>query len=122
MGFEMITIQQLYGDFWQVARPGFHERVGASLGPRGSGLLMEVFAWTGVGPEHGVLDIGSRDAGSAIRIAEKFGCRVTALDPVEAHVEGSRLRIAEAGMQDRVTAALGRIEALPCEDGTIDRI
>jgi len=117
-----VSVDELYRDLWRRPRPGFEERLGTSLAPRGFGLMMELFGETGAGPEHTVLDVGCRDADLSIDLAKAYGCRVVAVDPIEAHVADAEPRIREAGLEERVTARVGRIEALPLEDASVDRI
>lgn len=117
-----ITAEQLYGDFWHIARPGFDQRIDRSLDPKGPDLLMECFLETGIRATHTVLDAGCRDATLSIQLARTYGCRVVALDPCEAHVEAVSRQVAEAGLQERITPTLGALEALPLPDCSVDRI
>ncbi|MDP2117629.1 MAG: class I SAM-dependent methyltransferase [Brevundimonas sp.] len=65
-------------------------------------------ARTGLEPGARAIDIGTGNAGVAIRLAERFGLVVSAieLDPVMAEL--ARLRIDEAGARDRVSLTVGR--------------
>jgi ubiquinone/menaquinone biosynthesis C-methylase UbiE len=116
------SIDQLYGDLWGRSASRLSEDVGRSLSPRSADCLYDAFARCGVGPEHVVLDAGSRDAGHAIELAKRFGCRSVALDPVSLHREYMKKAIAEADLGDRVTATQGAIEALPFKDASMDAI
>jgi sarcosine/dimethylglycine N-methyltransferase len=116
------SIDELYGDLWGRSASGLSEDVGRSLSPRSADWLYEAFAGCGVGPEDMVLDAGSRDAGHAIELAKRFGCRCVALDPVSLHREYMQKAIAEADLSDRVTAVQGDIGALPFTDASVDAI
>jgi SAM-dependent methyltransferase len=116
------SIEQLYGELWGKSVPGFDDEMGKSLSPRDSDGLYDLFAPCGVGPEHLILDVGSRDAGHAIALAKRFGCRCVAVDPVPLHMPLMQKAIAEADLGDRVTAEQAAIEALPSADATVDAI
>ena len=53
------------------------------------------------------LDAGAGFGGTAIHLAQTFGTRVTAVTPVERHVELMRELVARAGVGDRVEPMLG---------------
>jgi ubiquinone/menaquinone biosynthesis C-methylase UbiE len=116
------SIYELYGEIWGEGAPGFEEELGRSLEPRSHDCLYELFGRCGIPSDGLVLDAGSRDAGHAVELAKRFGCRCLAIDPVPRHQEWMSKSIAEAALGDRVTAALAAIEALPCGDASIDAI
>ena len=111
----------LYNDIWS-STGEIEDRCKQSLSPRGADLLYELFA--GFGPTVGseVIDIGCRDAGYAIELASRFGCRVLGIDPAPVHIERAHTKIAEAGLADRVRAELAGIEALPAAAASLDLI
>ena len=51
-----------------------------------------------------MLDVGSRDAGHALELAKRFGCRCVAIDPVTLHRQQMRQTIDGTGLGDQVTA------------------
>lgn len=72
-----------------------------------------------LGPDDHLLEIGSGWGGFAIHAARRFGCRVTAATISQKQFEFTKNRIAEAGLDARVTVL--------CEDyrsltGTYDKI
>ena len=69
-----------------------------------------------------MLDVGSRDAGHALELARRFGCRCVAIDPVALHRQQMSRTIAEAGLESQVTAVQAAIEALPFADASVDAI
>lgn len=75
-----------------------------------NGVTMEAIesavARTGLEPGASAIDIGTGNAAVALRLAERFGLRVTAIeyDPVMADL--ARQRIDAAGARDRVTLAI----------------
>src|SRR5262249_50065901 len=116
------SVSELYGELWGKSVPGFDEDVDRSLNPRGADCLYEMFARCGVGPAPLVLGAGSRDAGHAIALAKRLGCRCIAIDPVPLHMQSMQKAIAEAALGDQVTAQQAAMEALPFADGSVDAI
>ena len=116
------SIYELYGDLWGTSTPGLSEDVGKSLKPRSADWLYRAFAQCGVSPNDLVLDVGSRDAGHAIELAKRFGCRCVAIDPVPLHREYMRKAIEAADLEGRVTAVQAAIEALPFAQASVDAI
>jgi sarcosine/dimethylglycine N-methyltransferase len=116
------TVQELYGDIWGEDDAAFEARLGQSLDPRGPDVLYDLFATLEPRPDETVLDVGSRDGSYAVELARRFGCRVIAVDPIPRHFERATALVAREGMADRVTVALGGIEALPVGDGAIDHV
>lgn len=70
-----------------------------------------------VGPDDTVLDVATGTAAVAIELARRTGCTVVGLDQSEEMLAVGRSRVADAGLDDRVTLVAGRAEALPFEDG-----
>jgi SAM-dependent methyltransferase len=93
-----------------------------SLEPRSPGMLLEVAASLGLGAGQVVLDAGCREAGHAIAIARRFGCRVVGVDLVGAWLPMGRDDAAAAGLADRVTMVQGDLEALPLGDAACDLV
>lgn len=79
-------------------------------------------ARTGLGPGAAAIDIGTGNGKVAIRLAERFGLRVTAieLDPVMAEL--ARQRIAEAGAGDRVTLTVASASEVLARTPPVDLI
>src|SRR5437867_3921288 len=116
------SIYELYGDLWGKSPPGLSEDVGRNLNPRSADSLYDAFAECGVRRGDVVLDVGSRDAGHAIELAKRFGCRCVAVDPVSLHREQMSRAIAEAGLGDQVMAVQAAIEALPFANESADAV
>src|SRR5438105_8852985 len=116
------TVFELYQDLWGQGRPGFDEKIGTSLSPRDPDRLDEMFFNLGVGPNDTILDIGCRDALHSVEFVQRCGCRAVAVDPIPLHMAWARQRVAEAGLEDRITLLLGRMEKLSLGDDSIDTI
>jgi ubiquinone/menaquinone biosynthesis C-methylase UbiE len=71
---------------------------------------------------HQVLDIGCGVGTTAIEIAKRFGCNVTAVDILPSMIERATMNIKAAGVGNRVKAEQGDILALQFDDNTFDRV
>lgn len=112
-----LTVDEMYGDWDYEAAVAALDR---SLSPRDSTSIYDIVAGVGVGPETVILDIGSREAHRSLALAERFGCRVVAVDPVPEMVAEARVAVAASEFGDRVEVRRGRIEDVPAEDGEFD--
>jgi ubiquinone/menaquinone biosynthesis C-methylase UbiE len=117
-----LSIDELYGELWGKSPPGLAADVRRSLHPRSADSLYDAFAACEVRPGDLVLDLGSRDAGHAIELAKRFGCRCVAIDPVALHREQMRKAIDAAGAGSQVTAMQAAIEALPFAGESADAL
>lgn len=112
-----VTVEEMYGEWdWEAAVAA----VDRSLDPRPSSSIMDMFGALGPGPGDVVLDIGGRDAGHGLEMAERFGCRVISVDPAEANIADGKAAISEHEHGHLVEAVYGSIEEIPADDGTFD--
>lgn len=74
----------------------------------------------GLGPDSRVLDLGAGYGGAARFLAEKYGCRVVALNLSEVENERNRRITRERGLEHRVEVVEGSFEEVPYEDGRFD--
>jgi SAM-dependent methyltransferase len=114
----MVSVQELY-ELW-AEDSELREMLKQSLKPRGTDWLLELFA--SLGPRAGdvLADVGCRDARHSIRLAREHRLRGYAFDPVPLHVERARAAAEAAGVD--LTVLVGRIEALPLDDESVDWI
>jgi SAM-dependent methyltransferase len=118
----MVSVQELY-ELWATdAYTELKETLSRSLGPRGTGWLLQLFAELGPKPGQLVLDIGARDAIGAITLAREHALRAVALDPVPLHCERAREAVADAELADVIEVVEGTIESLPLDDASVDWI
>jgi len=117
----MTSIQELYGELW-AKESALELELAHSLEPRGTEWLFETFAALGPKPGELIVDVGSRDAGHAIRLVQEHDLRAIALDPVPLHTERARRAVAEAGLEHDVEIVEAGIEAMPLAAGLADWI
>nr|WP_291419696.1 methyltransferase domain-containing protein [Actinophytocola sp.] len=70
----------------------------------------------GLGPDTEVLDSGSGIGGTARYIADRFGCRVTAVDLTEDYCGTARWLNRLVGLDDRIAVHQGDVTELPIAD------
>ncbi|RIK42304.1 MAG: hypothetical protein DCC55_09325 [Chloroflexi bacterium] len=117
----LISVDELYGD------PGLDEKaieaaLNRSLNPRPPTLLYDKMGGLGLGPQHQVLDIGSRDARHACELAQRYGCHVLGVEPVAHNLQLAERLIAERKLGDLVQSQPGSIEAIPAAASSFDFI
>ncbi|MGW1379624.1 SAM-dependent methyltransferase [Streptomyces sp. NPDC002446] len=75
-----------------------------------------------LGPHATVLDLGSGYGGSARALAERFGCRVVALDLSEEHNRRHRAANARRGLDGLIEVVTGTLGDLPYEAERFDAV
>lgn len=73
-------------------------------------------------PGQHVLDAGCGVGSTAIEIASRFGCEVTAIDIAPSMVDRAAANVKAAGLEEMVTVQQGDILALEFPDETFDRV
>ena len=81
--------------------------------------LARIIELAQIGPEHHVLEIGCGWGGFAIEAARQTGCRVTGITLSREQHKWATARVAEAGLQDKVSIDLRDYRKM---QGTYDRI
>lgn len=66
------------------------------------------------------MDIGGRDGTAGLEIAERFGCRVVVVDPVQLNIDDALSAVAGHESGDLVDVHSGTINQIPLEDDTVD--
>lgn len=82
----------------------------------------QVLEMARIEPDHHVLDAGCGVGTTAIEIANRFGCQVTAVDISPDLVERARRNVRANGEGDAVTVTEGDILDLEFVDDTFDRV
>jgi SAM-dependent methyltransferase len=90
--------------------------------PGGRRSTEEVFEDAAFEAGHHVLDVGCGTGTTAIVIARRFGCRVTAVDVDPLMLERAEVAVRRARVEKSVTVRRGDILALPFESGSFDRV
>ncbi|HEY9482276.1 MAG TPA: methyltransferase domain-containing protein [Micromonosporaceae bacterium] len=113
------SLEQAYDAYPRIEEQ-FEADLDVSPSPRGSNMLFELVANMKLARGAVALDVGSGEGAHAMRLAERFGLRVTGIDPVARHIA-----VAQAAARDIEGAAapdfvLGTVEQLPIDDATVD--
>jgi len=111
------SLVQAYDAYPQIEEE-FSAALDQSLDPRGPDLLYDVVARLRLAAGAVVLDVGSGEGRQAMTLHQRFGFRVTGIDPVPRHVEAAR---ALAG-QDGPVFEVGAAENIPVGSGTADLV
>ncbi len=114
-----VTVQEMYGDWDYESAVAALDR---SLSPRPAASIFEVVESLGVGAGDVVLDIGGREGGDGLAMAERFGCRVVSVDPVTANIERGREIAGEHEYGHLVDLQLRSIEQIPAADAAFQMI
>ena len=119
--FDLITDEGrlFYGDSFHL---GYFPRGGESLGEALDAHTDLVAALARVSTAASVLDVGCGLAAPALRIARRYGCRVTGVNISREQVRQGRDLIATAGLSARVGIRRGDARALEFPDGSFDAI
>lgn len=83
------SLEQAY-DAYPRLEEEFSAALDESLHPRGPDLLYDLVAGLGLPPGAVALDVGCGEGGQALALHERFGFRVTGIDPVPRHLELAR--------------------------------
>ena len=116
-----LTVEDMYGD-WPVEFEEALEIAERPIAARPRTSMYDTFGDLGVGEGDHVLDIGGRDSAQALDLAERFGCRVLSVDPVQANLDFGTAGIAEHSHGHLVENRLGTINEIPADDDTFDAI
>ena len=110
------TVDELYSD--EVER--FYEQrrhlVEKSLHPRGPQLFFDMAEQLGLDAASRALDVGSRDARHLAEVEDRFGCRVTGVEPAPGNLARMRRRFGDRPFM----VARAVAEALPFADHSFD--
>jgi len=88
--------------------------------PGGRGSSETIYRMAGLQASRNVLDVGCGVGTTAIEIASRFGCRVTAVDIDNRMIEYAGNNIRRTGVADNITLRQGDIQALPFPDDSFD--
>lgn len=119
------TLEQFYDAYPRIEKD-FQAALDRSLSPRGPELLYDLVRDLRLPRGATVVDVGCGEGDHALKLADRFGFTVDAVDPVDRHVELGNEKLAarkgrlESGGQVRFE--LGAAERLPIADSTVDLV
>ena len=114
-----LTVDEMYGD-WDVEWDDAMALTDVSLEPRSSMSILDNVGALDPDEHTVVLDIGGRDGKFALPMAERFGCRVIIVDPIEGNLDFARSDSAEHAAGHLIDLAQGTINDIPLGDDTVD--
>ncbi len=116
-----LTLEDVYGA-WNSVPDEFWDALERSHAPRPREMLYDKMGEMGCGETHHLLDIGCWAARHACELARRFGCRVSAVDYLDDHVEQANDAIEGQKLTHLVKASQGDIHSLSFPDGEFDYI
>ncbi len=87
---------------------------------RGDTATKELIALCGFTPDMHILDVGCGIGGSARRLSQETGCRVTGIDLSDEYIDTAQRLTGLLNMQDRVAFEAASALALPFDDNAFD--
>lgn len=96
--------------------------LGDALHPGGLALTRHLGKAIGLGPGDRVLDVACGRGGSAIHLADGFGCHVTGVDYGPENIAAAATQAVDRGIAHLTTFFPSDAEALPLDDGTFDAV
>ena len=87
-------------------------------------MLYDLVEGFGLAAGSVAIDVGCGQGRHAIELADRFGLTVTGLDPIRTHIDDAEAALAAgpSGPVARVSFELGRAEALPFADESVDLV
>ncbi len=116
---DAVSVDEMYGYWDYEAAVAVLDR---SLDPRSATSLYDTVDSLSLGVDDVILDIGGRDARHSLEMAKQFGCRVVAVDPVEANLERARQAVADHECGNLVEVLAGTIEQIPADGSSFDLV
>lgn len=116
---EPISVEQMYGEWdYETAIT----RLEQSLSPRRAASIYDTVESLGTGPDDRVLDIGGRDGRHGLEMAERFGCHVVSVDPVQANIDLGMSEFVEHKYRSHLDLVRGAIEDIPAADAAFNLV
>ncbi|MGH3854835.1 MAG: class I SAM-dependent methyltransferase [Pseudonocardiaceae bacterium] len=106
----------IYDDLWRVNALNCWATEQKALQPRAPSHLFDLVADIDLVSVASILDVGCGQGNHACELAQRFGARVVALDPVQSNLEYAHERVRRNNLADRVQVQKGFIERLPFSD------
>ena len=101
---------------------GLYENSDEDIGTASRRTVAQMAEYADLSADSVVLDIGSGYGGAARYLADRYGCRVVALNLSEVENERAREQNRKAGLEDKIEVVDGSFEDIPFEDNSFDLI
>ena len=117
------SFDEFYDAYPQIEEQ-FQTDLDASLSPRGPDFLFQLVSELSINPGAAALDVGCGEGDHTLRLADQFDLRVEGIDPVKRHImiATEALKAESAAARRNASFKLGRAEALPVDDTSIDLV
>jgi SAM-dependent methyltransferase len=117
------TVRLSDNDIMQLDPYTFMALIGKKvIHPGGRRATEELYRFADFQVEQHVLDVGAGVGTTAIEIANRFGCRVTAIDIDPIMLEQAQANVRAAGLDNQVTVTTGDVQSLQYADDSFDRV
>jgi ubiquinone/menaquinone biosynthesis C-methylase UbiE len=111
-----------YEHLWQAHEGDIYSQLDHSLNPRSYLMLYEAAANAGLNSQSKILDAGCGTGNHSCELAQRFGCHVVGIEPVESNLEFCHARAKHEGLTGQVEFYLGQIESLQFAENSFDFI
>jgi sarcosine/dimethylglycine N-methyltransferase len=101
---------------------GLYENSDEDIGTASRRTVAQMAEYADLSADSVVLDIGSGYGGAARYLADRYGCRVVALNLSEVENKRAREQNRKAGLEDKIEVVDGSFEDIPFEDNSFDLI
>ncbi|HZR42848.1 MAG TPA: class I SAM-dependent methyltransferase [Ktedonobacteraceae bacterium] len=100
----------------------FYQQLGYPDNLRSPEMLYDIAANLGVCAQTRVLDVGCGNGRYTCRLAARFGCQITAVDPFDERLQQARERAEREGVDSHIAFKQASSGALPFDDDAFDFI
>lgn len=108
------------GDAFGLIEEEFGRYLDESLSPRGPESLYDLVGDADPTAGGVAVDVGCGSGRDVVQLARRFGLRVYGIDPLGSSVEAARARAATERLEGVIDLRVGRAEAIPLPDESVD--
>jgi SAM-dependent methyltransferase len=108
------------GDAFGLIEEDFGRYLDESLSPRGPESLYDLVREADPPAGAVAVDVGCGSGRDVVQLARRYGLRVHGIDPLGSSIEAARERAGADGLQGLIDLQVGRAEAIPLPDESVD--